>query len=199
MKMRSKKFLGIVFLLFFTLLILPTSILSIQGYATRNPSVYEMSFIHAEYLDADFDGHEDDPRRGQFGVYQLDEPTIVAEDLGGRLATSHVVVSGVEDDELGRIRQDDAVGEMNDIGDVRAAEATIDHGQFGKRLVRAPHPNAGAAHKENRLGRHGVLAVRGREAIDLLGKPIGIRVRHVRGTAHRLGPASGRLCRNTAC
>jgi hypothetical protein len=62
MKIRNKKFLGIVFLLFFTLLILPTSILSIQGYTTRNLSVYEMSFIHAEYMDADLDGYEDDTR-----------------------------------------------------------------------------------------------------------------------------------------
>ncbi|MBY8993616.1 MAG: hypothetical protein KGD59_03630 [Candidatus Heimdallarchaeota archaeon] len=62
MKIHNKKFLGIVFLVFFTLLILPTSILSIKGYSTRNPFVYEMSFIHAEYLDADIDGAEDDTR-----------------------------------------------------------------------------------------------------------------------------------------
>jgi len=62
MKFRSKKFLGIVFILFLILLILPITVTTIKGYSTRNPAVYEMTFIHAEYLDADLDGVEDDTR-----------------------------------------------------------------------------------------------------------------------------------------
>ncbi len=62
MKIRSKKFFGIVSLLFFTLLILPTTITTSKAYSIRNPAVYEMTFIHAEYLDADLDGLEDDTR-----------------------------------------------------------------------------------------------------------------------------------------
>jgi hypothetical protein len=62
MKFRNKKLLGIISLLFLTLIILPTTVTTIKGYNTRNLAVYEMSFIHAEYLDADLDGVEDDTR-----------------------------------------------------------------------------------------------------------------------------------------
>lgn len=62
MKVLSKKFLRIIFLVFFTLIILPTTYLTVKGLQMRNPSVYEMTFINAEYLDADLDGFEDDTR-----------------------------------------------------------------------------------------------------------------------------------------
>lgn len=62
MKKTNKNFLKIVILLLFTLIIVPTTVLRIQAYDTRIPEVYNMSFIHAEYLDADKDHYEDDTR-----------------------------------------------------------------------------------------------------------------------------------------
>lgn len=62
MKKANKNTLKIVILLLFTLIIVPTTVLRIQAYDTRVPDVYDMSFIHAEYLDANEDGSEDDTR-----------------------------------------------------------------------------------------------------------------------------------------
>ncbi len=71
MKKTNKNFLKITILLFFTLIIVPTTVLQIHAYDTRIPDVYDMSFIHAEYLDADEDGSEDDTR---FLVYVFFNP-----------------------------------------------------------------------------------------------------------------------------
>ncbi len=62
MKKTNKNFLKIVILLLFILIIVPTTVLRLQAYDTRIPEVYNMSFIHAEYLDADKDHYEDDTR-----------------------------------------------------------------------------------------------------------------------------------------
>ncbi|MHA1461927.1 MAG: hypothetical protein ACTSQ0_02545 [Candidatus Heimdallarchaeota archaeon] len=62
MKKTNKNFLKIAILLLFTLIIVPATVLQTHAYDTRIPDVYNMSFIHAEYLDADEDGVEDDTR-----------------------------------------------------------------------------------------------------------------------------------------
>ena len=62
MKKTNKNFLKIAILLLFTLIIVPATVLQTHAYDTRIPDVYNMSFIHAEYLDADEDGIEDDTR-----------------------------------------------------------------------------------------------------------------------------------------
>ncbi|NHK32554.1 MAG: hypothetical protein FK730_14470 [Asgard group archaeon] len=72
MKLLNKKNLRIIFLLFFTLIILPTTYLTVNALQVRNPAVYEMSFIHAEYLDADLDGIEDDTRFSVFVYFDPD-------------------------------------------------------------------------------------------------------------------------------
>ncbi len=56
----DRKIIGVILLVLFTFL--PTSLTNTQGLQTRDLAVYEMSFIHAEYLDADMDGYEDDTR-----------------------------------------------------------------------------------------------------------------------------------------
>ncbi|MBN1329938.1 MAG: hypothetical protein JXA54_10740 [Candidatus Heimdallarchaeota archaeon] len=56
----DKKTVSIILVILFTFL--PTSLTNTQGLQTRDYTVYEMSFIHAEYLDADLDGYEDDTR-----------------------------------------------------------------------------------------------------------------------------------------
>ncbi|NHJ85560.1 MAG: hypothetical protein FK734_08865 [Asgard group archaeon] len=67
MKILNKKYLTLGSLLFLSLILLPTSIINTNGILEeRNPAVYEMSFIHAEYMDADLDGYEDDTRFSVF-------------------------------------------------------------------------------------------------------------------------------------
>ena len=62
MKKINKNLLKIIVPIIFTLLIAPTIALRTHAYDTRQPDVYDMAFIHAEYLDADDDGLEDDTR-----------------------------------------------------------------------------------------------------------------------------------------
>ncbi|HUT79941.1 MAG TPA: hypothetical protein VMZ29_01965 [Candidatus Bathyarchaeia archaeon] len=70
----DKKTISILLLILFTFL--PLSLTNTQGLQTRDVAVYEMSFIHAEYLDADLDGYEDDTR---FSVYVYFNPDIFDE------------------------------------------------------------------------------------------------------------------------
>ncbi|MHA1212013.1 MAG: hypothetical protein ACTSSH_06095 [Candidatus Heimdallarchaeota archaeon] len=62
MKVINKRSLTITFLFLVTLFLLPVTIRTTSGLNERNPAVYEMTFLHAEYLDADMDGLEDDTR-----------------------------------------------------------------------------------------------------------------------------------------
>jgi len=62
MKILNKKIKSIIFLVFIFIPILIFSSISVNGVTRSNNDVYEMTFIHAEYLDADGDGNEDDTR-----------------------------------------------------------------------------------------------------------------------------------------
>lgn len=66
MKALNKKSKSIIFLLVFFIPVIALSSISAKGLYERDFAVYEMSFVHAEYLDADGDGLEDDTR---FSVY----------------------------------------------------------------------------------------------------------------------------------
>ncbi|MHA1126015.1 MAG: hypothetical protein ACTSSB_07500 [Candidatus Heimdallarchaeota archaeon] len=71
MKVLNKKSKSIIFLLVFLIPVIALSSISASGILERDFSVYEMSFVHAEYLDADGDGLEDDTR---FSVYTYFNP-----------------------------------------------------------------------------------------------------------------------------
>jgi len=71
MKALNKKSKSIIFLLVFLIPVIALSSISARGLYERDFSVYEMSFVHAEYLDADGDGFEDDTR---FSVYTYFNP-----------------------------------------------------------------------------------------------------------------------------
>ena len=66
MKVSNKKSKNIIFLLVFLIPVIAISSISTSGILERDFSVYEMSFVHAEYLDADGDGMEDDTRFSVF-------------------------------------------------------------------------------------------------------------------------------------
>jgi hypothetical protein len=71
MKVLNKKSKSIIFLIVFLIPVIALSSISVRGLFERNFNVYEMSFVHAEYLDADGDGYEDDTR---FSVYTYFNP-----------------------------------------------------------------------------------------------------------------------------
>ena len=75
--------------------------------------------------------------------------SIVGEDFVGRAAGGDVVVAGVEDDRARFVFEDDAVGEVVDVGDRRAAEAAVDDGQVGEGVGRLPEADRGAADEED--------------------------------------------------
>ncbi|NHJ48998.1 MAG: hypothetical protein FK733_14525 [Asgard group archaeon] len=71
MKITNKKILITFLLLIIAVPIISFSITNAQAYNTRDFGIYEMTFTHAEYLDADLDGSEDDTR---FSVYVYFNP-----------------------------------------------------------------------------------------------------------------------------
>ena len=58
-----------------------------------------------------------------------------------RFARAEVITAGVQHNHAGRIRDHDPIGEMQHVGQVRAAEAAVDHVMFGK-IIRDVGPAA---------------------------------------------------------
>ena len=90
----------------------------------------------------------------------------IVEDAIGRAAGGEVVVAGVEDDHARFVFEDDAVGEVVDVGDRRAAEAAVDDGEVGEGVGRLPEADGGAADEEDRIRGRGVFVVVGFEGGD---------------------------------
>jgi nicotinate-nucleotide pyrophosphorylase (carboxylating) len=102
--------------------------------------------------DAWFDGDKKNVGLRKGPVSFLHEGFEIVENILGGFGRE-IVVTGVEDDRFGRVRFNDAVEVVINVGNLRAAEAAIDHGIL--REIRGdgfPDAEAGAANEEKRIG-----------------------------------------------
>jgi len=110
---------------------------------------------------AGFDGEEDDVGLGESGVDFFGEVLEIVDDDFGGLAFADVVIARVEEDGLGLIGEDDALGEVEGIFEFGAAEATVDRDEIGEGFLEVPEADAGGADEEVGLFRWGRFFVSG--------------------------------------
>ena len=149
----------------------------VQGYALFGGSLHirfdeAIAFDELRFFFPAGDGgvHRDvdDARFRQGGVDFVDEGFVVFQDRFGSLAGVDVVAAGIEDDHFGFVGQDYPRGVAHAVGDLRAAEAAIDHFQFREVFGQGcPEADARTSDEEDRVGRRRSLFVRGFEGDDL--------------------------------
>ena len=107
-------------------------------------------------FNAGFDGEEDNVGFGECGVDFFDEALVVGDDGVDGFSFVDVVITGVEEDRFGLVGENDAVGEVDGVGELGAAEATVDGGDFREGFFEVPESDAGGSDEEV-----GVLGGRG--------------------------------------
>jgi hypothetical protein len=99
----------------------------------------------------------------------VDERPEVVINLAGSLACAEVVAARVQDDGTRSIGDDDPIGEISRVGNLRSAETTIDHVVTWKIVRQAfPKSNAGRPDKQHRARRRRRLLVGRLECADRL-------------------------------
>ncbi len=102
---------------------------------------------------------------------QRHEPAESGEDGPGRHPRREVVLPGVEDDGAGQVPADQPPEVAIHVGDLRPAEAPVDHRQRGHVGLQAgPQADAGIPYEDDAAGRLRRGAVELGETADLLGE-----------------------------
>lgn len=100
-----------------------------------------------------------DARPGQLLMDEAGQLLKLAAQLFRRDAVGEIIIASIEDDAFRGVFENDAIGIVQAVTQVRTAETAIDNRQVGERSLDFPQADAGTANEQDALARRHALLV----------------------------------------